>query len=209
MALPASNPDSMKALSPIGGSTKWKASERPEDDYYATDPLAVELLIKQFPVLLPKSVPVLEPAAGAGHLSKKMIELGLNVSSFDIHPKDPIVKPQDFFKTSLWNGNIVTNPPYSIEGEFIAHAYDILQEGCLAAFFLPVRFLAGKNHWELFRKRIGAPKSVLVFPKRISCAKNGDFSKVEGSAIDYAWMIWIKSQLPEMTSSVYWFSLPY
>ena len=54
--------------------------ERAEHDYYATEPKAIDCLLEK--AKLDKNI--WEIAAGEGHLSKRLIELGYNVKSTDL-----------------------------------------------------------------------------------------------------------------------------
>ena len=51
--------------------------------------------------------------------------------------------------------------------------------------FLKLQFLEGKARRELFETK--QLKAVYVSSSRILCAKNGDFSLIQGSAVAYAW----------------------
>ena len=86
---------------------------------------------------------------------------------------------------------ILTNPPYKFTMEFIEHSLDLLPEGGEAIFLLNVNALSGKARYERFYKR-GVLKEVFVFPKRVQCAKNGDFASQNGSAVNYAWFVFKK-----------------
>lgn len=62
------------------GASNHTASERESDDYYATDPRAIEKLRKVYTI-----PPVVwECACGAGHLSRRLIEYGHDVLSTDL-----------------------------------------------------------------------------------------------------------------------------
>lgn len=54
--------------------------EREKHDYYATDPIAVEHLLR----LETFSTNIWEPACGEGHMSKVLTEAGYNVKSTDL-----------------------------------------------------------------------------------------------------------------------------
>ena len=61
------------------GASNHTAGERESDDYYATDPRAIEKLRKVYTI-----PPVVwECACGAGHLSRRLIEYGHDVLSTD------------------------------------------------------------------------------------------------------------------------------
>ena len=73
------NPEERKVFAVLGASNH-STNEREENDYYATDPIAMELLldIEQF------SPEVWECACGEGHLSKVLESRGYHVMSTDL-----------------------------------------------------------------------------------------------------------------------------
>jgi len=173
-----------KVFSTLGASNHSK-NEREENDYYATDPRAVQMLfdLEQFDNY------ILEPCCGQGHLSKAMEEMGKTVLSSDIIERN-YGYTKDFFTIENFNGDIVTNPPYSLAQEFIEHSLKIVPEGKKVAMFLRVLFLESKRRKELFEKY--PPKKVYVSSSRIKCAKYGDFNSIKSSALAYAWFVWEK-----------------
>lgn len=91
----------------------------------------------------------------------------------------------DFFKVNeTWEGDIVTNPPYSKALEFVNHSLEILKEGNSAYMFLRLQFLEGKARRQLYKT--GQLKTLFVSSSRLSCAKNGDFENTT-NAVAYAW----------------------
>lgn len=62
------------------GATSHTEEVRQQDDYYATDPAAVDYLLQ----LATPSRNIWECACGEGHLSKRLIELGYKVFSTDL-----------------------------------------------------------------------------------------------------------------------------
>lgn len=85
--------------------------------------------------------------------------------------------------------DIITNPPYSLAKEFVEHSLDISMDSVKVAMFLKIQFLESKKRYDLFMKY--PPKKIYVFTNRVSCGKNGVFSK-DGSAVCYAWFVWEK-----------------
>lgn len=163
-------------------------SERQEDDYYATEPKAVELLLE-----LEKFKPCIwECACGGGNMSKVLTDNGYVVWNTDIVDRGcPDVEILDFLKTVTNPGfDIVTNPPYKFAKEFVEHALDISADGTKVAMFLKLTFLEGKARKELFGKN--PPKTVWVSSSRLKCARNGEFEGIKGTAVAYAWYVWVK-----------------
>ena len=170
------------------GSSNHTVDDRAPLDYYATDPRAVEMLLE-----LEQFAPVIwEPACGEGHMSRVLEAYGYQVISTDLVYRgfgDP--EPMDFLSETFpdFEGDIITNPPYSAGLEFVTRALETVRPGGKVAMFLKVQFLEGKRRGELFAKT--PPRTVYISRSRLSCAKNGDFNHVE-NAIAYAWYVWEK-----------------
>ena len=167
--------------------------EREINDYYATEPKALELLLE----LETFSPYVWECACGEGHLSEVLKSHGYKVRSSDlIHRGYPGTEKLDFFdveKEDLKNDvprDIITNPPYKYAKEFVEHALEISMDSTKIAMFLKVQFLEGKARRKLFDKY--PPKIIYVASSRLNCAMNGEFEKYPSSAVAYAWFIWEK-----------------
>ena len=180
------------------GASNHTDKERAENDYYATDPIAIDKLLSVEKL----SYMVWECACGAGHLSNKLREHHHMVLESDIIKR---VKNSGLFafynfltitKTQLHidDFDIVTNPPYKYAKEFVLKALDLVDDGHKVCMFLKLTFLEGKARYkELFSKY--PPKKIWVFSERVMCAKNGDFDGMRtggGSAVAYAWFIWEK-----------------
>ncbi|MFC2494742.1 MAG: NAD(P)-dependent oxidoreductase [Candidatus Absconditicoccaceae bacterium] len=168
------------------GASNHTQDDRAEQDFYATDPRAIDLLLEREEF----SPSILEPSCGQGHLSRRLEENCYLVHSSDIVDRGYGVV-QDFFSYDEWYGDIITNPPYSLAQEFIEHSLKITKPGAKIAMLLKLQFLEGKKRKKFFKKH--PPKIVYVHSERIMCAKNGDFAglkKSGGSAVAYAWYIW-------------------
>jgi hypothetical protein len=178
------------------GASNHTDKERESNDYYATEPKALGLLL-ELETFHPY---VWECACGEGHLSEVLKAHGYNVRSTDIIDRGyPDAECADFLTTTKddiktdFPRDIITNPPYKYAKEFVEHALDISMDGTKVAMFLKVQFLEGKARRELFEKH--PPKVIYVASSRLLCAKNGEFDKMRqggGSAVAYAWFIWEK-----------------
>lgn len=172
------------------GASNHTEKTREANDYYATEPKALELLLdlEQF------SPYVWECACGEGHLAEVLKKRGYSVASSDLIDRGYGKGGVDFLLCShVWSGDIITNPPYKYAREFAEHALELVTDGHKVALFLKVQFLEGKARRELFEKY--PPKTVYVASSRLLCAKNGDFDGMRaggGSAVAYAWFIWEK-----------------
>lgn len=179
------------------GASNHSNSEREQDDYYATDPIAIDKLLS---VETPQNR-IWECACGGGHLSERLTERGFCVYSSDLKDRGykRMARTLDFLQaTTVPFSNpfdILTNPPYKYAKEFVLKALDLLSQGCRCFMFLKLTFLEGKARFkDLYRKY--PPKCVYVFTERILCAKNAEFQKIKdggGSAVAFAWFVWEKN----------------
>ena len=91
----------------------------------------------------------------------------------------------------VYNGDIVTNPPYKYALEFVQQALKIIAEGRKVCMFLKLTFLESKERKEFFKQY--PPKKIYVCSGRINCAKDGNFEKYSyATAICFAWFVWEK-----------------
>lgn len=170
------------------GASNHTEQDRIQNDYYATDPKALDALKTKFNI--PNNI--WECACGEGHLSKKLEEYGINVYSSDLIDRGFGDGNVDFLaQDTMPNGceNILSNPPYKYACEFVEHALDLLDTGKYCIMFLKTTFLEGKKRYDkIFSKN--PPKYMFQFVKRVECGRNGEFGG--GSAVSYAWFIWEK-----------------
>ena len=167
------------------GASNHSSLTREVNDYYATDPKAVELLLEKEKF----SINLLEPSCGEGHISKVLSEHGYNVTSSDLISRG-FGNTQDFFDYKYFNGNIITNPPYKVALDFVKHSLEIIPDGNKVAMFLKIQFLESKSRRIFFDEF--PPKKIYVASSRLICAMNGEFDKYKSSAACYAWFIWEK-----------------
>lgn len=175
------------------GASNHSQTDREPNDYYATDPKAVEILL-QHEVFSPC---VWECACGEGHITKVLESHDYKVKSSDVVNRGlkdtEIIDFLEVSKDDLCKSvpmDIVTNPPYKYAKEFVEKAIDISIDGTKIAMLLRLSFLEGKARKQLFEKH--PPKRIYVFSSRIQCAKNGDFKNADKSAVCYAWFVWEK-----------------
>lgn len=167
----------------LGAHNECKEA-REEHDYYATQPVAAEWLIK----LENLSQNIWECACGEGHLSKVFVKHGYNVKSTDLIDRGYGIPHVNFLKeTEVFDGDIVTNPPYRYAMEFVVKALSLVKDGSKVCMFLKLQFLEGKQRKKLFE--IYPPKTVWVSSSRLQCGKNGVFT---GSMVAYGWFVWVK-----------------
>lgn len=169
------------------GATAHGTEDREQNDFYATEPKATELLLEKQTFMHD----VLEPCAGGGDMTKILQQHGYNVTSSDIVDRGLegiIVK--DVFDWQSWHGDIITNPPYKLALPILKHCLDIVPEGHKVAMFLRLLFLEGKARKAFFEEN--PPKVIYVASGRLNCAKNGDFERYPSSAVAYAWFVFEK-----------------
>lgn len=136
------------------GASNHTDKERESDDFYATDPVAVEKLLTAT-CLYNR---VWECACGAGHLSEALRTCGYEVYSTDIRNRgyEHFDGELDFLSAQKapFEGNfdILTNPPYKYAKEFVKKALELLPYGRRCYMFLKLTFLEGKARYEeIFR----------------------------------------------------------
>ena len=184
------------------GAGNHTDKDRETNDFYATEPKALELLLD-----VEKFDPyVWECACGKGHLSEVLTKRGYIVKSTDLVDRGYGQCGVDFLQCEdKHNGDIITNPPYKYAQQFVEHALEIIPDGRRVAMFLKLTFLESQTRRELFDRT--PPEYIYVSSKRLQCAKGGDFQtyKQGGStAIAYGWFIWRKGYTGE--PRVRWFN---
>lgn len=172
------------------GASAHSHTEREENDYYATDPSAIDDLLEHEDF----NDWIWECACGEGHLAKRLKDFGYKVIASDLIDHGyPDTKVLDFLKFDMKNQiakiDIITNPPYKYSVEFIKKALSVIQDGCKVAMFLKITSLEGEKRYNQLYKD-NPPVRIHVYVKRKACAKNGDF--FGQSAVCYAWFVWEK-----------------
>lgn len=181
-----------KSVFVCNGDNSHSEDERATGDYYATDPKAVEALLK-----VEKFSPyVWENACGGGHIAEVLKKHGYKVKTSDIvfrgYEGTEIL---DFLKAKKedtardFPRDIITNPPYKHAKEFVEKSLDVSMDSTKIAMLLKLTFLESKARRELFKKY--PPKTVYVFTERVKCFPNG-IDDGKSSAVAYAWFVWEK-----------------
>ena len=174
------------------GASNHSEKDRETNDYYATDPHALEIFLNKLQedgVELHNDI--WECACGEGHLSEVLKNRGYQVYSTDLVARGYEEQQIDFLK---YEGedvsfDILTNPPYKFAKEFVEKALEIQENGYYTIMFLKIQFLEGQARKEMFKKY--PPKFVWVFSERQKCLKN-DKDTGGSSAVCYCWFIWQK-----------------
>jgi hypothetical protein len=195
------------------GASGHAKEERESFDYYATDPIAAEWLLK----LEPQINNVWEMFVGEGNLAEPFRKAGKLKAISDLidrgyYPEGIMSSyGKDFLEMKkVWKGDMVSNPPYAEAKVWVQHCLDLLTEGHWLALFMKITFLEGKERKNFFEEN--PPVRVWVSSSRIPCAKNNKFytekKDKEGnvkldnngnpimekvsSATCYCWFIWQK-----------------
>lgn len=167
-----------------------KTAIREENDYYATDPKAMHLLLKYEKF----NLNIWEPACGEGNLSEVLKEYGYNVYSTDLIDRGYPDETFDFLETdNKWFGDIITNPPFKYATEFVLKSLDSVDFGAKVAMFLKINYLSGKRRYKEIYSKV-PPYRVYVFSGNMACSKNNDPKGFKNGAMDYVWMIWEKGK---------------
>lgn len=178
----------------IAGTSQSR--ERVENDFYATNPKAVEMLFQNEEF---KSGDYLEPCVGQGHISNKIKELIPDAEMFSIDLIDrghPGIYVADFLKyeTSKKFDYVVTNPPYSLGKEFAEKSLSLLKDGGKLAMFMKIQFLEGEKRRQFYKDN--PPKIIYVFTKRMATFNNGsevdENGKPWATTMCHAWFVWEK-----------------
>jgi hypothetical protein len=157
-------------------------------DLYSTPPVAVEALLRVH--ALPAGT-IWEPAAGRGAIVDVLRSRGFNVVATDLN--DYAIPDQacgrDFLmETELPLGvtAIVTNPPYMLTNEFVAHALELCPN---VIMLLRLAFLESERRSPILD---GAGlKRVLAFRRRLPMMhRDGWEGRKANSGMAFAWLVW-------------------
>jgi hypothetical protein len=161
-------------------------------DDFPTPPWATRALIEH--VLRSKSglrkYTCLEPACGAGHMSKVLAEYFRQVQSSDIHDYG-YGEVKDYLKAPLpvnafdW---VITNPPFRSAEEFVLRSLKIARRG--VAILARTVFIESVGRYDrLFQRH--PPSSFAQFTERVPMVK-GRLDRKASTATGYGWLVWEK-----------------
>lgn len=168
-------------------SRKAPLAER-GDDLYETPPEAVRALLRV------ETIPerVWEPACGPGAIARVLRDAGHRVVATDLvdyASPDQDASGRDFLMeraAPAGVGCIVTNPPYKLAAQFIAHALTLCPH---VVMLLRLAFLESERRSPILDN--GQLARVLVFRNRLPMMHRGGWAGPRaGSAIPYAWFVW-------------------
>lgn len=177
-------------------------NERVENDFYATNPKAVEMLLKEYNF---KGRAWLEPCVGQGHISKTVLNYYNNniwIDGVDLIDRGfPNTIATDFltYEPKGKYDVVISNPPFSLAQEFIEKGFELLKDNGQMAMFLKIQFLEGGKRKEFFEKY--PPKYIYVFRNRMATWNNGNELDPNGkrwaTTMCHAWYIWEKGSTTE------------
>lgn len=184
----------------IISASNHSADEREAVDFYSTDPDCVKDLLERENF----SKTILEPCCGNGNIAKELTEAGYDVVATDLYDHGYGTVGVDCFNYTDIDKDIISNPPYSLTTEFIAHMLNNLRPGHKMALFLKLQVLEGQARYQqIFQQQ--KLKRVYIYVNRVACYKNDErYQKNEdgslildkagnpkkiGSAACYAWYI--------------------
>ena len=191
--------------------------EREQDDFYATDPKALEMLLGGASEWLQKvfdkqkckqntlrdHIPgfIWECACGNGNLASYLIKNGFKVYATDLKDRGYGIRGIDFLQSSANADIILTNPPYSLANEFILHALELLPTGGVYIALMNMACLAGQKRYDQIYSS-GQLREVYIFSKRIGCWKNNVRDDKKAHIIHYAWYVFQKGYRGQ--PQIYW-----
>lgn len=161
--------------------------QRREGDFYATPEWVTEVLCRHV-----KFDKVWEPACGEGDMSRVLWRSGASVVSTDLHNRDyGVSHGVNFLDIPVGGdrhveGDIVTNPPYSIADEFVEHALELAEpNGRKVAMLMRQEWDCASSRFHLFGQNSH-------FAMKIVLTKRPRW--IEGSTgsprHSYSWYIW-------------------
>ena len=159
-------------------------------DNFPTPPWATRALLEHIIQQDVSKQTCLEPACGAGHMSRPLDEYFSSVQRSDIADYG-FGEVKDFFDyeaNERWDW-IITNPPFRLAEGFIEKA--LAQTNVGAAFLVRTTFIESVGRYRrLFEKR---PPSIFAqFVERVPMVK-GRLDPAASTATGYCWLVWLQN----------------
>lgn len=146
-----------------------RGTKRNAADFYPTPAAAFAPLMP----ILPRDVEYWEPACGDGRLIKWLQEEGFNAAGNDL------ARGCDFLTDETPCEFVITNPPFTLAQEFVAHALLHSRETMM---LLRLNFLGSQKRRDWWR--VNEPSALFVLSSR------PDFTGGGGDSCEYAWFYW-------------------
>lgn len=183
-----------------GLGTRSASVENRGDDFYETPPEAVWALMG-----VEKFSPIIwEPACGKGAISRVMIEAEYQFELSDLRDRGAVnqdgevAQVEDFLQSKRRRVtkhqpamDMVTNPPFGIVNQFIAHAMRE-HRPCKIAMLLNLNAMCGtENADRNFWMDEHPPARIYIFSRRLPMMhRDGYEGPRSGSQMNCAWFIW-------------------
>lgn len=164
-------------------------------DDFPTPPWATRALMEHViaPFCAVGGLSCLEPACGAGHMSKVLSEYFSTVSASDVADYGHGVRA-DFLSPAYRADSfdwVITNPPFRLAEEFVHQSLPVARVG--VAILARTVFLESSGRYErLFRDR--PPFVFAQFVERVPMVK-GRLDKTASTATGYCWLVWTREQI--------------
>jgi hypothetical protein len=174
-------------------------------DLYETPAVAVEALLHVEPI--PHRI--WEPACGHGNIVKVLRAAGREVVATDlVNYGEPITPPGYYGVDFLMERRapegceaIVTNPPFMLAEQFVAHALEITP---LVVMLLRLAFLESERRCHILENR-GLAR-VHVFRKRLPMMHRDQWAgRKASSGMAFAWFVWRRDHAgPTIINRISW-----
>jgi hypothetical protein len=144
----------------------------------------------------------LEPACGAGHMSKVLVDHFDSVTSSDIYNYG-FGKVVDFCsgyydaESFDW---VITNPPFKLAEQFVFEGLRVAKVG--VALLTRTVFIESAGRYERLFKDT-PPSTMAQFAERVPMVK-GRLDKNATTATGYAWLIWLKENRENKAPELEW-----
>ena len=139
---------------------------------------------------------VWEPACGAGHMVRPLLEYYEQVLATDISPQCQNSFTNDFLGphelTSAWfHGEwVITNPPFNLFQQFFDRAMALAKVG--VAFFAPLTIIETIDRYDKIYRPFAGKFCIAPFVERVPIIKN-TVRKDAKTSRAYAWLIVMKN----------------
>lgn len=178
------------------------ASEKAENDYYATDPKTVGLFLDSFGELgdLKNGGLIWEPSCGGGNIAEVMKNRfpKCEVKATDLIYRNYGEGGEDFLESEFRGADlIITNPPFSLINDFIRKGLELSKRWLV--FLAKIQTLETLERKEILES--GPLKYVYVHSSRQATWKNGEPLDENGkkwaTTMCLAWFVWDKEYAGE------------
>ena len=168
-----------------------RTESRQSLDDFPTPPWATRALVEHVIGKGTKNLDCLEPACGAGHMARPLLEYFGSVQAQDIADYG-FGSTQDYlnFESKFEWDWVITNPPFRLAEDFIHQALLSTKKGC--AFLVRTTFIESVGRYNrLFRDT--PPTYAAQFVERVPMVK-GRLDRKASTATGYCWLVWEKDK---------------